>query len=98
MPANAVPGHPGPLVDGTDATPVSAVPTRPDICAGTRPEPVSTGDSVSWVEQPRSSMCAGTLLGRAVQRRHCRCRHSPVRPSMRADARPGPVVDGRQRR
>ena len=65
---------PGPLVDGTDATPVSAVPTRPDIRAGTRPGPVSTGRSVSRVEQPRSSkfMCAGTLLGRVVQRRHCR--------------------------
>ena len=29
-----------------DATPVRAVPTRPDVRAGTRPGPVSTGGSV----------------------------------------------------
>ena len=81
-----------------DATPVRAVPTRPDVRAGTRPGPVSTGGSVCRVEQSRSSMCAGTQLGRVVQRRQCQPGTAPVHPSMRADTCPRPVVDGRQHR
>ena len=42
------------------------MPTRPDIHAGKGPGPVSTRGSMSRVEQPRSSLCAGTLLGRVV--------------------------------
>ena len=55
-----------------DATPVRAVPTGPDVRAGTRPGPVSTGGSICRVKESRSSMCAGTQLGRVVQRRQCR--------------------------
>ena len=56
-----------------DATPVraAAVPTRPDVRAGSCPGPVSTGGSVCRVEESRSSMCAGTQLRRVVQRRQC---------------------------
>ena len=80
-----------------DATPVRAVPTRLDVCAGTCPGPVSTGGSVCRVEQSRSSMCAGTQLGRVVQEA-VPAGAAPVHPSMRADTCPRPVVDGRQHR
>ena len=55
-----------------DAMPASAAPARPHIRAGTRPGPVSTGGSAGRGEQARSSMCAGTQLGRVVFRRQCR--------------------------